>query len=41
MGGFKWKVLKLNYTLNDVQPPTPEAVEYVCTHFRAEGLKAF
>ena len=41
MGRFKWKELKLNYTLNDVQPPVPEAVEHVCTLFRAEGLKAF
>lgn len=41
MGRFKWKELKLNYTLNDVQPPTSEAVEHVCTLFRAEGLKAF
>jgi pyruvate formate lyase activating enzyme len=41
MGRFKWEELKLNYTLNDVQPPTLEAVEHVCAIFRAEGLKAF
>jgi pyruvate formate lyase activating enzyme len=41
MGRFKWKELKLNYKLNDVQPPTPEAVEHACSLFRAEGLKAF
>jgi pyruvate formate lyase activating enzyme len=41
MGRFKWKELKLNYTLNDVQPPVPEAVEHVCAIFRAAGLKTF
>src|SRR5215469_3862576 len=41
MGRFKWKELNLNYTLNDVQPPTHQAVESACAIFRAEGLKAF
>jgi pyruvate formate lyase activating enzyme len=41
MGRYKWKELKLNYTLNDVQSPTHEAVEHACTLFRDEGLKAF
>lgn len=41
MGRFKWKELKLNYTLNDVLPPTPEGVEHVCGIFRAEGLRVF
>ena len=40
MGRFKWKELKLNYTLTDVQPPSHDAVEHVCSIFRAEGLKA-
>jgi len=40
MGRFKWKELNLNYTLNDVQPPSAEAVERACAVFRAEGLKA-
>jgi pyruvate formate lyase activating enzyme len=40
MGLFKWKELKLNYTLGDVEPPTIEAVERACALFRAEGLKA-
>jgi hypothetical protein len=40
MGRFKWKELKLNYTLEDVQPPTVEVVERVCAQFRAVGLKA-
>jgi pyruvate formate lyase activating enzyme len=41
MGRFKWKELKYNYTLDDVQPPSLETVEKVCMQFRAEGLKAF
>lgn len=40
MGRFKWKELKLNYTLDGVEPPTIEAVELACALFRAEGLKA-
>jgi pyruvate formate lyase activating enzyme len=40
MGRFKWKELKLNYTLDSVEPPTIEAVERACALFRAEGLKA-
>lgn len=41
MGRFKWKELKLNYTLEEVAPPTIETVERVCEQFRAEGLKAY
>ena len=41
MGRFKWKELKLNYTLNDIQPPTVEAVEDACAQFRVQGLKVF
>jgi pyruvate formate lyase activating enzyme len=41
MGRFKWNELKLNYTLNDVEPPSREAVEYVCAKFREKGLKAY
>jgi pyruvate formate lyase activating enzyme len=41
MGRFKWKELKYNYSLDNVQPPTPEMVEKVCMRFRAEGLTAF
>jgi pyruvate formate lyase activating enzyme len=40
MGRFKWKELKFNYTLNDVQPPSIEAVESACAQFRSEGLRA-
>jgi pyruvate formate lyase activating enzyme len=41
MGRFKWKELKLNYTLDDLQPPARETVEHACALFRAEGLKAY
>ena len=41
MGRFKWRELKLNYTLDDVQPPSNQTVERACALFRAEGLKAF
>jgi pyruvate formate lyase activating enzyme len=41
MGRFKWKELKLNYTLGDIEPPSREIVEYACAKFREEGLKAF
>jgi pyruvate formate lyase activating enzyme len=41
MGRFKWNELKLNYTLNNVEPPSREAVERACAKFREEGLKAF
>jgi len=40
MGRYKWEKLGLNYTLQDVEPPTAEAVERACALFRAEGLKA-
>jgi pyruvate formate lyase activating enzyme len=41
MGRFKWKELKIDYTLGDVQPPSRGAVEQACAVFRAQGLKAF
>jgi hypothetical protein len=41
MGRFKWNELKLNYTLNDVEPSSREAVERACAKFREEDLKAF
>ena len=40
MGRFKWQKLGLEYKLQDVQAPSPEAVERTCSMFRAEGLKA-
>ena len=41
MGRFKWKALGLDYELDDVKPPSPEAVERACASFRAAGLKAY
>ncbi len=41
MGRFKWKELKLNYTLGDIQPPSRELVEQTWAKFRAVGLKAY
>jgi pyruvate formate lyase activating enzyme len=41
MGRFKWKALGLRYQLDDVKPPSPEAVERACATFRAAGLKAY
>jgi len=40
MGRFKWKELKLDYSLNDVELPSVEVVERACAQFRSEGLKA-
>ena len=41
MGRFKWKQLGLDYTLDDVEPPSQELVERVCATFRERGLKAY
>lgn len=41
LGRFKWERLGLNYTLNDVQPPTTELVERACEVFRGIGLTAY
>jgi pyruvate formate lyase activating enzyme len=41
MGRFKWKDLKIDYTLNDVEPAGPELVERTCKQFQAVGLKAY
>ena len=41
MGRFKWEALGLDYTLNDVEPPTVEAVERAKAQFRSVGLKAY
>lgn len=41
MGRFKWQRLGLDYTLADVQPPSPDLIEWACHVFRAEGLHAF
>ena len=41
MGRYKWKELGMEYQLQDVQPPSKEAVERVCAQFRSAGLKAY
>ena len=41
MGRFKWNELDLNYKLDGVTPPTPNALERACKQFRAEGLNAY
>ena len=41
MGRFKWERLGLDYTLEDVEPPTAEAAERACEVFRKAGLKAY
>jgi pyruvate formate lyase activating enzyme len=41
MGRFKWKELGMNYTLDDVEPPSQEAVEMAFAQFRSVGLQAF
>jgi pyruvate formate lyase activating enzyme len=41
MGRFKWEKLGLGYTLDGVQAPSPELVEWACGVFRAEGLQAY
>jgi pyruvate formate lyase activating enzyme len=41
MGRYKWKKLKIDYTLNEVEPPSAEVIERVCAQFRAVGLKTY
>ncbi|MFI5224732.1 MAG: pyruvate formate-lyase 1-activating enzyme, partial [Nitrospirales bacterium] len=41
MGRFKWEKLGLDYTLQDVRPPSPEMVETMCQLFCDEGLPAY
>ena len=41
MGKYKWKQLGLEYTLQDVAPPSQELVERVCAVFRGAGLTAY
>ena len=40
MGSFKWERLGLDYTLKNVEPPTPSMVERACAVWRAAGLEA-
>jgi pyruvate formate lyase activating enzyme len=41
MGRFKWAELGLEYTLDGVEPPTPESVAWACGVFKAQGLTAY
>jgi pyruvate formate lyase activating enzyme len=41
MGRFKWKELKLDYALGDVNPPSNEEVDRALSQFRNEGLLAY
>ncbi len=41
MGRYKWKQLGIDYTLDNVEPPTSEVVEQTLSVFRAAGLKAY
>ena len=41
MGRFKWKNLNIEYKLQDVEPPSPDAVERACAPFRQAGLKVY
>jgi pyruvate formate lyase activating enzyme len=41
MGRFKYKNLGIPYALEEVEPPTEEAVKSACAQFRAVGLKAY
>jgi pyruvate formate lyase activating enzyme len=41
LGRYKWERLKIDYTLTNTEPPSPELAEQVCELFRAEGLQAF
>lgn len=41
MGRYKWKNLGIPYKLQDVEPPSPEAVERACAQFRQLGLNVY
>jgi pyruvate formate lyase activating enzyme len=41
MGRFKWKELRLNYTLETTTPPAAQVVNHACEQFRAVGLNAY
>ena len=39
LGRYKWEKLRIDYKLNEVEPPARELVERVAGQFRAVGLK--
>ena len=41
MGRYKWKNLGIEYKLEDVEPPSPEAIERACAPFKQSGLKVY
>jgi pyruvate formate lyase activating enzyme len=41
MGRFKWEKLKMDYQLENTQPPSRTVVDEAVAKFRAAGLKAF
>jgi len=41
MGRYKWKELKIDYTLENTEPPASDAIERTCQIFRAAGLKTY
>jgi pyruvate formate lyase activating enzyme len=41
MGRYKWRELRMDYKLQDVEPPSQELVERTCAQFRSVGLKAY
>jgi pyruvate formate lyase activating enzyme len=41
MGRFKWKNLGIEYKLQDVEPPSPEAVDRACAQFKQSGLRVY
>jgi pyruvate formate lyase activating enzyme len=41
MGRYKWKDLGMEYELQDVDPPSAEAIERACAQFRQSGLKVY
>lgn len=41
MGRYKWKKLKIDYALENVEPPGQELIERSCKQFRAAGLNVF
>ena len=41
MGRYKWKKLGLEYTLDDVEPPTNELLERTVGIYRSKGLVAY